>query len=434
MSRAFGFIVVLTVVAGVAAIPGISGSETAPAAAGGERSRDPLALGPVKLGLDALLRVEATSDQRLADFSFSPGSGEGRILTRLRPSVTFTPADSLTARIEGQWYAFADDTDFSRFILYQGYVEGAPHGSRTVTVKAGRQEFAYGGGFMLGADGFFDGLSFDAVKLGLKAPGRLSVDLLGGAYVKATSRGMEGTLYGAYATHAFGEDLAVDLYGFRDTGGAGLAHPRGEHETAYSVGARLTARLGKGIAFEAEPVFQFGRKNRDGLDHARIAAHGGHVDLTIDPRLGRYPGKIFLGYAFGSGDGDGTEGKFEEFHNPNHDSSLMGDMSVVGDLSGVAAGNVAASGLHVLAAGGGIDLTEKLNVSLDGHWFRAVKVPGGVSRDVGTEVNLVLTCKIRETVTLLASVNRFFTGGFFKDAAGSGKDIDYGYLMVQATL
>ena len=28
---------------------------------------------------------------------------------------------------------------------------------------------------------------------------------------------------------------------------------------------------------------------------------------------------------------------------------------------------------------------------------------------------------------------RFFTGGFFKDAAGSGKDIDYVYAQLQAT-
>jgi hypothetical protein len=32
-----------------------------------------------------------------------------------------------------------------------------------------------------------------------------------------------------------------------------------------------------------------------------------------------------------------------------------------------------------------------------------------------------------------ASANRFFTGGSFKDAAGSGKDINYVYAQLQAT-
>jgi hypothetical protein len=430
---AFGFILVLSVVGCVAAVPGVSRSEEAPAAGGGAQSRDPLAFRPVKLGLDALLRIDGSRNQSLADFSFSPGNDDGRILARLRPSVTYAPTEYLTARVEGQWYAYADDTDFSRFLLYQGYAEGSWPGSGKVSLKAGRQEFVYGSTFILGADGFFDGLSFDAVKIGLKPIDGLSVDIFGGGYVDGTSGDIAGKLYGVYGTWSRGEDLAVDLYGFRDTGGAGLTHPGGEHERTWSLGARLLATIAKGVAVEVEPVYQFGRKDRGGQSHAHIGAYGGHVDLTIDPPLGRYPGKLFLSYAFGSGDRNGTEGKFREFHNPNHDSSLMGDMSVVGDLSGVAAGDIAASGLHVFTAGGGVDLSEKLNLSIDGHWFRAVKVPAGISRSVGTEANLILTYKLRETVSLLASVNRFFTGGFFRDAAGSGRDIDYGYLMFQAT-
>lgn len=34
----------------------------------------------------------------------------------------------------------------------------------------------------------------------------------------------------------------------------------------------------------------------------------------------------------------------------------------------------------------------------------------------------------------LASANRFFTGKFFRDATGSGKDINYGYLQLQIDL
>jgi hypothetical protein len=78
-------------------------------------------------------------------------------------------------------------------------------------------------------------------------------------------------------------------------------------------------------------------------------------------------------------------------------------------------------------------VTEKLNVSLDGHYFRAVKAPAGIGKEIGLETNLIFTYKIKESISVLLSGNRFFTGGFFKDASGSGKDISYAYLQAQAT-
>jgi hypothetical protein len=395
---------------------------------------DALKFGPVKLGLDSLVRPETASNFSLGSFSFTPGNVERRILFRLRPSVNVSPSENLTARVEGQWYAFYDDKDFSLFSLYQGYVEGALPGVKGVSLKAGRQELVYGSAFLLGADTFYDGLTFDAGKLSWKPAEKLSLDLFGSQYVKKWAGGVEGKLYGIYATYTPKETLSVDLYGLRDTGGAGETHVGGDHEVTYSVGTRLSGNLVKGVMFEVEPVYQFGRKVReDGVSHNDISAYGGHVDVTIDPPLGRYPGKIFLSYAYGSGDGDPQVGKFTEFHNPNNDTSLIGDMNVIGELGGLTVGNATASGLQVVTVGGGVDLTGKLNLSLAGHYFRANKVPAGFSKEIGIETNLIFTCKLNDRISLLASANRFFTGGFFKDAAGSGKDIDYVYAQLQAT-
>jgi len=395
---------------------------------------DPLKFGPVKLGLDSLVRPEAATDFSLGNFSFTPGNDERRILFRLRPSVTVTPSENLTARVEGQWYAFYDDEDSSLFSLYQGYAECVLPGVKGVSLKAGRQEFVYGSTFLLGADTFYDGLTFDAAKVSWKPAEKFSLDLFGGRYVKKWAGGIEGNLYGIYAAYGPKEALSVDLYGLRDTGGAGETHVGGDHEVTYSVGTRLSGNIaGKKVAFEVEPVYQFGRKNRDGASHNPIRAYGGHADLTIDPSLGRYPGKFFLSYAYGSGDGDPQQGKFTEFHNPNNDTSLIGDMNVIGELSGIVVGDATASGLQVFTAGGGVDLTEKLNLSLDGHYFRANKVPAGFTKEIGIETNLIFTCKIDDHISVLLSGNRFFTGGFFKDASGSGKDISYAYLQAQAT-
>lgn len=400
-----------------------------------DEAKDPLQFGPLKVGLDAMIRGESTNNSNFTDFTFTPENSDNRLLIRVRPSLTLTPTEYLTTKVEGQWYATYNDEDFDKVRLYQGYVEGSLP-NKKATLKAGRQELVYGSTFMLGVDTFFDGLSFDAVKLGLKPIEPLTVDLFAGKYTKDNSGGITGELYGVYGTYSVSDDLAFDLYGLLDTGGEGLTHA-GKDERTYSVGARLTANHGKLFALEVEPIFQFGNHIEDSSHHD-ISAFGGHIDLTIDPALGRYPSKGFISYAFGSGDPDSAEGKFSEFHNPNNDTPLIGDTSVVGDLSGVTAidagGNeVHASGLHVITAGGGVDVTEKFNVSLDGHYFRAVKTPTGISKDVGFETNLILTYKVTDQVCLLASANRFFTGGFFKDATGSGKDINYGYLQVQAT-
>ena len=48
-------------------------------------------------------------------------------------------------------------------------------------------------------------------------------------------------------------------------------------------------------------------------------------------------------------------------------------------------------------------------------------------------MNLILARKIREGISLLLSANRFFTGKFFRDATGSGKDIDSMHAQLQAT-
>jgi hypothetical protein len=424
-----------------------------------EEAADPLQFGPLKVGLDAMVRGESTNNFTFTDFTFAPDDNDQRLLLRLRPALTYTPNEHLNARVEGQWYAFYNDGDFDRASLYQGYVEGKLP-NEMLALRAGRQELVYGSVFMLGSDSFFDGLTYDAVKLTVKPADPLSVDLFGGKYARQQSDGIEGELYGIYGTYAAGgEKLGLDLYGLLDTGEDGSIPNADDHERTWSMGARLTGKLNEHVALEVEPVYQLGRKNLDGFSHDEIRAFGGHADLTVDlhkckevlwhmcrlvnpdlqpPAPGRYPGQAFLSYAFGSGDDDADDGRFREFRNPNNDTALIGDMSVIGDLSGVTAispagDEVSASGLHVVTAGFGVDVTEKLNVSLDGHYFRADETPENISKEIGLESNLILTYALSDQVALLLGVNRFFTGSFFRDATGSGKDIDYGYLQLQAT-
>ncbi len=396
-----------------------------------------------KVGVSGFLRGEGASNFRLPEASYVPGSNEGRFLYRLKPYVYWHPRPYLDIHLEGQGYGYAGGNQhLDEYSLYQGFVEARvpdqdlSAGKNWVALKMGRQEFCYGSGFILGADTFFNGLTFDALRLRL-APwgsraGNLTVDLLGGRYAASGSDGLRGNLAGGYLTYALAEDSLLDVYLFRDTGSE--EHHAGEHLDIY--GFRSTGRVGI-FALEIETVYEFGRLFNPNIGvNERINAYGGHVDIVSEFQAHGFDNQLFLGIALGSGDEDGASGKSGrgEFRNPNNDTSLVGDMSVVGDLSGLDVNGRHASGLQVFTLGWGIDIPvgakRNLNFTARGCKFVADSVAGGFSRDIGLETDFTLTYRMNEDLSFILGYDRFFTGQFFRDASGSDKDIDYGYAMV----
>jgi len=387
-----------------------------------------------KVGVGGFVRDEAVDNFRLTDFSPAPGHGEGRFLYRVKPYAYWHPSDYLDIHAEGQGYGYTGGShqEYNKFSLYQGYVEAKLPGSDLLALKGGRQEFSYGSAFVLGPDSFFDGLSFDAARLRLKLAEPLTVDLLAGAYATPFSSGVEGDLTGAHATYAIAGESAVEAYAFRDTGSTD--HHAGEHLSIW--GGRFTAEAGP-VSVEFEPVYESGRtlNGANGFND-RIDAFGGHLDLAAESVLLDRKNKFFASYAYGSGSRDAATGvtTAREFRNPNNDSSLVGDMGVVGDLSGLTVGDHHASGLQIYTLGWGMDVTNEINFSATGRYFHANYVEAGLSKNLGLETDFTLTYTMSDGLSVLVGYDRFFTGDFFRGAIGSGKDIDYGYLMVQFDL
>lgn len=387
-----------------------------------------------KLGVGGFFRGEAVGNFRLTDFSPAPGHGEGRFLYRVKPYAYWHPSDYLDVHAEGQGYGYAGGShqQHDKFSLYQGYVEAKLPGSDLLALKGGRQEFSYGSAFILGPDSFFDGLSFDAARLRVKLAEPLTVDLLAGAYATPFSGGVKGDLTGAHVTYAVAEESVVEAYAFRDTGSTD--HHAGEYLSIW--GGRVTAKAGP-VAIEFEPVYESGRTlNGTSGFNDRIDAFGGHLDLSAESTLLGSNHKFFASYAYGSGSRDAANGvtSEREFRNPNNDNSLVGDMGVVGDLSGITAGDHHASGLQIYTLGWGMDVAQAVNFSATGRYFRANYVETGLSKSLGLETDFTLTYTMSDGLSFLVGYDRFFTGGFFRDATGSGKDIDYGYFMVQFDL
>jgi hypothetical protein len=386
-----------------------------------------------KLGIGGFMRGEGARNFQLQDFSYKPGRNEGRFLYRVKPYAYWHPTDYLDIHAEGQGYGFDGGYgSFHRYSLYQGFVEARLPQTDRISLKIGRQEFSYGSTFMLGSDSFFDGLSFDALRLRAKPLNNVTVDLFGGYYARPFSGGITGNLAGIYTTVVFSEGNALEAYTIYDSGSA-VSHA---DEKRYNFGLRGTAALGP-VVLEFEPVYQSGDQFSDTLGrNVSVNAYGGHADTAITIPVGGYNSKLQLGYAYGSGDKASVAGVSagKEFRNPNNDTSLVGDMSMVGDLSGITVGEAHASGLQIYTLGWGIDLSKELNFSSSAHYVVANEVPNGFSRQIGLETDFSLTYALNGDLSILLGYDHFFTGRFFRDATGKSDDADYGYLMFQFNL
>ncbi len=397
-----------------------------------------------KVGVNGFLRGEGAGNFKLAETSTAAGINSGRLLYRVKPFVYWHPNDYLDVHLEGQGYGFTGEESGNShvFNLYQGFVEaklpqGEAAGKNLVAVKAGRQEFSYGSGFIQGADSFFNGQTFDAVRLRVQPSWQwfdmLTLDLLGGKYAKPFSDGLKGDLNGAYLTYKPAADSSIETYLFRDTGSED--HHAGEHRNTYGFRSTSTAGM---FGLEYELAYQSGKIfNATSATNDSIAAYGGHIDLTgaipIKAFGGSYESSILLSFAMGSGDNNAVtgNGSVKEFRNGNNDTSLVGDMHVVGDLSGIDVGDHHASGIQIYTLGWGVDLSKKLNFSATGRKFIADKVESGFSRDVGVETDFTLTYTHNKDYALVVGYDHFFTGKYFRDAGGGSDDIHYGYAMLQ---
>ena len=383
------------------------------------------------------LRGDFARNQNFTDFTFTPGQKEAQFLerTRLHGSIE-NPVLGLKVFVQPQWYGRWGGTDRrSEIDLYQGYIEWDKILGSPFSLKAGRQDFSYGSTFFLGSNDFYNGLSWDGLKVSLNVSEDLTSDLIGAKMAKLNPGDPNIYLTGLYSTYRLDKENSLEGYLFYNKGGFPFLHREFEITDSgqkwFTLGARFAGKV-SGFYYELEPQFQWGKvKNPivDGKD--KVRAYGGHLDLGYTFKLPWEP-RIFAAYVFGSGDDDLLDGKVNQFHgNIFNDNYLVGDMSVITDLSGVTVNDIHSSGMHVFVAGISINPLSNLNLNLDAHRFLASKGFSGFSKDLGVELNLVVSYKFRKGISFLIGLNRFFTGRFFEQTSGSKSDINYAYAQGQ---
>ena len=305
-------------------------------------------------GGEALFRAEAASNFQVA----------GENLTRIRPTATAAVTEGLSLLAQGQWYA-------DRASIYQAYAD-LTRGA--LQVRAGRQEIVLGSGFLLGADTFHDGASFDAVRAGLRTPGSVALDVFAGRYVKENAGGLEGALYGASASwgNPDARALAVDLL----------------HSTAGGVitgTVAIRALLVRGpLRVDLEPCRQGGN------------VWGGHADVAFT-LPGQGAARLGASYAWAQ----------PGFRHPDHDTGYSGDIGVVGDLSAVSLGDAQAQGLSSASAFADLPLGTRTRLSAALHHFHAAATTDGLPHGLGREIDLVLSRTFSPRVAAMVGAHRF---------------------------
>ncbi|MBI5504935.1 MAG: alginate export family protein [Deltaproteobacteria bacterium] len=391
----------------------------------------------IDLGGQTRVRGDFVRNQSLTDFTFTPGHEEFQLLQRTRLRASVENADlGIALFTQGQWYGRWGGTDEgSDPDLYQAYIEWRDAFGLPVSVRAGRQDFSYGSAFFLGANDFYNGLSWDGLQARIRASSDLGIDLIASRMVELTPGDPEVFLTGIYATYAAFEGSSLEGYFFHSRGGYPFFHREFQKDDPdqrwFTLGTRVAVAKW-GFDAELEPQFQWGRvESVSGGGRDEVRAYGGHLDVGYSFEASWEP-RVFAAYALGSGHDDISDGRYEEFHgNAFNDNYLVGDTGVVADLSGVTVAGVHSSGMHVGVAGVSVRPLDSLDLNVDLHRFVGMDAPSGFSSDLGVELNLVAAYQISDRLSVVVGLNRFYPGRFFRQAGASGRDVDYVYLQTQ---
>ncbi|OGK77146.1 MAG: hypothetical protein A2X53_18660 [Candidatus Rokubacteria bacterium GWA2_70_23] len=207
--------------------------------------------GSVKIDAGAQIRVRGdfARNQNFTDFTFTPGASEGQALERIRPRASIElPASKVRLVTQGQWYGRRGGVEEREDLdLYQAYIEWNDILDSPVSIRAGRQELVYGSTFFLGANDFYNGLTWDGLKLTLAPGADFTVDAVGVTMATLNPGDPDIYLAGVYATWRAAEGHALEGYFFYNAGFYPVSHgevtlPSDGHRW-FTLGARVPDAL-----------------------------------------------------------------------------------------------------------------------------------------------------------------------------------------------
>lgn len=385
----------------------------------------------IQIGGQARFRAEVRQN---GDLSASQADLEDFIGQRLR----FHIRTKLNERVEtflqfqdsrlwGQELATTSNDNLTD--LHQGYFQVNDFLKPGISLRAGRQELAYGSERLIGGANWDNvGRSFDAVRMGYASKGWAS-DWFAAKVVdrRQTRRGdRDQYLYGLYNQFLRQRPQHLELYGILLRDGLRTAGEipglDGQKATAImTVGFRTDGTLQPGLNYDFEFAQQFGHR---GSDPHRARALAAKVYGTLEETH-----KLSLGFEYdvATGDRDPRDGRSGEFHNlfpTNHVqygyADLMGwrNMQDFRPMLSVAP-------------------TGSVKFDFDYHRFYLLEAHGPWKNDagavlgfdpagqsgthVGDELDFTLAFPVHQHLKVLAGYSLFLPGEFARKTRGEDK-------------
>lgn len=350
------------------------------------------------------------------------------------------------------------DTAVNTVDLHESYVNmdslfGAP-----VTLRAGRQELAYGDERLVGSFGWNNnGRSFDALKFTVNAE-PISIDVFTSKIRESTTTAMDQNFNGIYATTKIVPNNTIDVYvlalkdGLQSTttpfGQAKLGNttPTGattKTQSLYTYGFRVKGAV-EALDYTLELPFQTGKVETNTpkkykLSGKAYAVKAGYTLPVAKTRIG-------FEYNFASGDKDGTDEKVTTFFNlfpTNHGKFGIADMQGWRNVKAMSL-NVKAEPIDKLtltAAYWSFNLAQKQDA-----WYAAANwnnTPTGIraanaantASKIGSEIDLIAAWKYSSAVGLELGYARFAPGKFITQqltATQTKASMDFAYLQLTA--
>lgn len=307
--------------------------------------------------------------------------------------------------------------------LHQGWIELGHEATAALSVRAGRQELAYGGERLIGAVNWAQqARAFNGVRLRARPVAGMALDGLVMPIGDRDLLGPEGGnagLYGLYGAFdvAGGLDAYV-LYNTQDLRTADAGVVAFTYTDQVTFGGRW-ASSHEGFNWRLEGAAQQGtRRDRD-VSAYLLAARLGRA-LTDRASL-----DLWYDYLSGGEPGDETSRVFDTLFATNH--KFYGFMDLFTDIPRHTAGR----GLQDLVLKGSYRVLDNVRVGLDAHAFRLAATGGVESGRLGEELDLTVGWGYAPGVTVTGGASYFLAGDAWSTVLGHpDRNMVWGYLML----
>ena len=419
---------------------------------------------PWDIGGEFRGRFENKSDAGVlpnSDFISEVAESREAIYFREKIHLGYKPSPWVALYVEGRDASGHEDIKADdKFDLFQAYVTLGNLKEFPLTAQIGRQEMAYGDQRMIGKGDWNNvGRSFDAIRLHYENP-CASIDAFTSRVVLTDDDNFNvnndyDTFSGIYASfkklipwqdtqvYFLARNAGKDAANALDPGIPGTPSTQRD---IYTIGTlwKSNADALNGWDYSVEGVYQFGSvyntKLDDTLDQQSYAffTDAGYTfkDVFGTPRVG-------IGYEYGSGDSDPTDGKVETFEN------LFGTQHRPYGLMDLASPR----NIHIPKIALSVKPVKDLTVSMDYLWFILSTTDdffypesgGGRSGNgygihpsfgsfVGSEIDIYANYAVTKWANIQAGYGHFFTGDYINDTADStgmhATDADWFYTQL----